>query len=155
MRLVQVVNVTRGAVLGARVEVADRWWLRARGLLGRPPLVPGEGLLSIPCRRLWLRGAPRPLDAVFLAPGGEVVAVYPALAPGARTRRHARAHCALLLPAGALGRSGTREGDVVAWSEWAGAFPRRAAWTPPRVRRLALGTGRVRPPAGVLTRERG
>ncbi len=154
MTLVQVLNVTRGSVLGARIEVADRWWLRLRGLYGRPPLVPGEGVLSLPCSRVRVRGASRPVDVALLAGDGEVLAVYHSLAPGGVTRRHPRARCALLLPAGMLRGSGTREGDLVAWSEWAAAFGRRLARPGARVHRLAFGAGRSLPPAGVVTRSR-
>lgn len=154
MTLVQVLNVTRGSVLGARVEVADRWWLRLRGLYGRPPLVPGEGVLSLPCSRLWVRGASRPVDVALLAGDGEVVAVYHSLPPGGRTREHRRARAALVLPAGMLRGSGTREGDLVAWSEWAAAFARRRVRPRARVHRLAFGTGRSLPPAGVVARSR-
>jgi uncharacterized membrane protein (UPF0127 family) len=154
MTLVQVLNVTRGSVLGARVEVADRWWLRLRGLYGRPPLVPGEGLLSLPCSRVRVRGASRPVDVALLAGDGEVVAVYHSLPPGGYTHRHARARSALLLPAGMLRGSGTREGDLVAWSEWTAAFARWRARPRARVHRLAFGAGRSLPPGGVVTRSR-
>ncbi|HEX2190225.1 MAG TPA: DUF192 domain-containing protein [Longimicrobiaceae bacterium] len=147
MRLVQVLNVTRGSVLGARVEVADRWWLRLRGLHGRPPLVPGEGLLVVPCSRVRPRGARRPVDVLLLAGGGEVVALYPSLPPGGRTAPHPGARCALLLAAGTLQGSGTREGDLVAWSEWAAAFARWRSRPRARVQRLAFGAGRSLPPA--------
>lgn len=154
MTLVQVMNVTRGSVLGARVEVADRWWLRLRGLHGRPALVPGEGLLSLPCSRVRLRGTRRAVDVALLAGDGEVVAVYHSLPPGGVTNRYSRARCALLLPAGMLRGSGTREGDVVAWSEWAAAFARWRTPPRPRLARLAFGTGRSLPPEGAVTRSR-
>lgn len=152
MRLVQVLNVTRGSVLGARVEVADRWWLRLRGLYGRPPLVPGEGLLAIPCSRVRPRGARRPVDVLFLAGDGQVVALYHAVPPDGGTALHPRARCALLLAAGVLAGSGTREGDLVAWSEWAAAFARWRSRPRTRVQRLAFGTGRSQAPAGAVAR---
>ena len=154
MTLVQVLNVTRGSVLGARIEVADRWWRRLRGLYGRPPLVPGEGVLSLPCSRVRVRGASRPVDVALLAGDGEVVAVYHSLPPGGSTRRHRRARCALLLPAGMLRGTETREGDLVAWSEWAAAFARWRVRPRSRVHRLAFGAGRTLPPEGVVTRSR-
>ena len=48
MKQLRVVNADRGAVLGTRVALADRWLARLRGLLGRPELEPGEGLLLVP-----------------------------------------------------------------------------------------------------------
>lgn len=113
MRLVEARNPTRGTVLGGRVQVADRWWLRLRGLLGRSGLSQGEGLLIEPCRAVHMSGMKFPIDVAFLARDGAVVALYPDLAPGARTRWHRSARRALELPAGTLAATGTREGDVI------------------------------------------
>lgn len=117
MRHLEVRNSGRGTVLGARVAVADRWWQRLRGLNGRPQLTRGEGLLLAPCRAVHMFGMSYPIDVAFLARDGRVVAVYPGLAPGARTGFHRKADRALELPAGTLGESGTREGDVLSLSE--------------------------------------
>ena len=43
MKTVQARNADRGTVLGTRIGVADRWWLRLRGLLGRPAGASGPG----------------------------------------------------------------------------------------------------------------
>jgi uncharacterized membrane protein (UPF0127 family)/tetratricopeptide (TPR) repeat protein len=110
-----VVNATRGRTLGDRVAVADRWWTRLRGLLGRPPLRPGEGLLITPCRGVHMFGMRYPLDVAFVDGAGGVVALYHALAPGRRTRMHRGAEHALELPAGVLRETETREGDTLAW----------------------------------------
>lgn len=110
-------NAERGTVLGTSVAVADRWWPRFRGLLGRDRLRAGEGLLLDPCRAVHMFGMQFPVDVAFLARDGAVVAVYPGLAPGARTGWHRRATRALELPAGTLGESGTREGDRLVLTE--------------------------------------
>jgi uncharacterized membrane protein (UPF0127 family) len=96
------------------VAVADRWWLRMRGLLGRPPLAAGEGLLLDPCRAVHMLGMTYPLDVVFIDELRRVVALYPGLAPRARTGFH-EARYALELPAGTLQRSGTSVGDTLSW----------------------------------------
>lgn len=109
-------NATRGAALGDRVYLADRWWLRLRGLLGRPPLRPGEGMLLTPCGSVHMHGMRYPLDVAVLSPEGEVVAAYPALPPGGRTRWHRGARHTLELPAGVLAATGTAVGDRLAWA---------------------------------------
>ena len=113
MRYLRAVNRARRSVLGTRVGVADRWWLRLRGLYGRPPLAEGEGLLLRPCPAVHMVGMSYPLDVAFLDRGGTVIAVYPGLAPGARTRWHGRTAEALELPAGVLAASGTVRGDTI------------------------------------------
>jgi uncharacterized membrane protein (UPF0127 family) len=57
-----------------------------------------------------------PLDVAFLDVGGAVVASYPSLQPGSRTRWHRHAMHALELPAGTLAESGTVVGDTLVWS---------------------------------------
>jgi uncharacterized membrane protein (UPF0127 family) len=112
MRRVRAAN-GRGRLLGDRIGVADRWWLRLRGLLGRPGLARGEGLLLDPCRAVHMLGMRFPLDVAFLDASGAVVAVYHALAPGARTSWHRAAAAALELPAGTLQASETGVGDMI------------------------------------------
>ena len=113
MRLVEARNADRGTVLGARVELADRWWLRLRGLSGRTSLGPDEGLLLDPCRAVHMFGMHFSIDVAFLARDGSVVALYPSLAPGARTPYHRAARSALELPAGTLAATGTMPGDRI------------------------------------------
>ncbi|HKP48867.1 MAG TPA: DUF192 domain-containing protein [Gemmatimonadales bacterium] len=116
MRLLRVVNTRDDRELGGRVLLANRWLTRLRGMLARPAPLPGEGLLLSPCRSVHMFGMRYPLDVAFLDDRGGVVASYPALAPGARTRWHRQAVHALELPAGTLESSGTRVGDVLIWS---------------------------------------
>ncbi|MBV9774768.1 MAG: DUF192 domain-containing protein [Gemmatimonadetes bacterium] len=113
MKQVQVVNTTRGSTLGTRVGLADRWWLRLRGLLGRPALAPGEGMLLTPCSGVHMVGMTYPIDVAFLDRAGAVVALYHGLAPRARSGWHPDARDALELPEGTLRSSGTLPGDLL------------------------------------------
>ena len=106
-----IANRANGAVLGDRIGVAERWWQRLRGLLGRPPLRAGEGLLLTPCQAIHMAGMKYPLDVVFLDQQSTVVAVYPRISPGGRTRWHESVRSALELPVGTLAATGTQVGD--------------------------------------------
>jgi len=116
MRLLRVVNTRHNRELGARIELADSWFARLRGMLGRPAPVPGEGLLLTPCQSVHMYGMTFSLDVAFLDAEGAVVATYRSLSPGSRTRRHGNAVHALELPAGTLDDSGTVIGDILVWS---------------------------------------
>lgn len=116
MQYITVTNATRGTTLGTRVGIADRWWSRARGLLGRGPLADGEGLFLAPCRAVHMWGMRFPLDIVFVDERGAVVALYHGLRPGRRSHWHGDAHAAVELPSGTLEASGTEEGDALDWS---------------------------------------
>lgn len=113
MRVVRVTNRTRDVLLGTSVGVADRWWLRLRGLLGRSGLGEGEGLLLRPCKAVHMAGMAFPLDVGFLDADGRLIALYPALPPRASTRWHRRARQALELPAGTFAATGSDLGDLV------------------------------------------
>jgi uncharacterized membrane protein (UPF0127 family) len=104
-------------VLGKRIALADRWWYRLRGLIGRSELEVGEGLVLRPCRAVHMAWMSFPLDIVFLDSRGRVVATYHGLPPGARTRWHSEALDALELPAGTLVRTGTVNGDMIVYTE--------------------------------------
>ena len=120
-------NLDRDADLGTSVGLADGWWSRGRGLLGRRSLAAGEGLLLTPCRSIHMFGMRFPLDVAFLDREGTVVETYPGLAPGRRTRWHRTARHVLELPVGTLAATGTGCGDRITWT----SDPARATSDPP------------------------
>lgn len=61
--------------------VANTYFARARGLLGRDTLPAGEGLLIDPCDAIHTLAMRFAIDAVFLDPAGRVTRIYRALAP--------------------------------------------------------------------------
>jgi uncharacterized membrane protein (UPF0127 family) len=121
MRLLRVVNTRLDRDLGTRIQLADRWPARLRGMLGRPAPARGEGLLLTPCTSVHMYGMRFPLDVAFLDKSGAIVAMYHSLAPGSRTGWHRNAVHALELPSGTLQESGTTVGDVLTWSTSVGS----------------------------------
>ncbi len=115
MQCVKVINKTRDSVLGSRVSIADRWWARMRGFVGRPAPATGEGILLSPCRAVHLIGVSYPLDVIFVDRHGKVVALYRGLEPGRRTSYHLGAEYALEVPAGTVAATHTRETDLLTW----------------------------------------
>lgn len=115
MKSVTVRNETRGCDLGDSIGLADGWWSRLRGLVGRGPLDPGGGLLLVPSRGVHMFGMRYPLDVAMLDGDREVVALYRGLAPGARTKWHGEARAALEVPDGVLAETNTQLGDRISW----------------------------------------
>ncbi len=109
----QAVNRTRDAVLAARGIVASSAWARMRGLLGRPPLEPGEGMLLRGEKAIHTIGMSYPIDVVFLDREGKVVHLQHAVAPLRLSPFVLKATDVLELPAGTLERTGTRLGDRI------------------------------------------
>ena len=108
-----VENVTRGTVLSARCAVADGFWSRGIGLLGRDALADGEGLLvtrTATITMLFMRFA---IDAVFIDRAGRVLRVASRLRPWVPVSSAWGANAVIELPAGMAERTGTQAGDVL------------------------------------------
>ncbi len=110
---VRVVNRTRDAVLGERVERATTPWTRLVGLLGRAGLEAGGGMWLEPCDSIHMLFMRFPLDVVFVDAEGAVVDVVEGLRPWRATWPRAGARATLELPVGAVARTGTRAGDIL------------------------------------------
>jgi uncharacterized membrane protein (UPF0127 family) len=123
VKTVRIVNVSRGSVLGDRVRVADTWAGRLRGLLGRPALAPGEGLIIAPCRVVHTFGMRYPIDVVYVARDGQVVLVHDGMQPGRRGRWVRAAAWVLELPAGTARATGVAVGDRLALVPTENFFP--------------------------------
>ena len=112
MKRVVVRNISRADIdLGSRVVLANTVWTRLKGLLGAPPLQPGEGMLLEPCQAVHMYGMKQSLDVAFLGGEGQVIALYHDLRPGQRSKYHGKARRALELPVGTLSETGTLVGD--------------------------------------------
>ncbi len=109
----RLVNVTRGAVLATHTELAERARARMKGLLGRDGLPEGAALVIKPCTSIHTFFMRFPIDVLFLDQSGLVLRAIEHMRPWRLSRIYPRAACVAELPAGALGKSGTREGDRV------------------------------------------
>ena len=99
-------------MLAERVGVADRFWSRLRGLIGRPPLESGEALLIEPCDGVHTFFMTYALDLLFLDESDRVVVALYGMKPWRTTRRY-RARKVLELPAGTLAGIGVEAGDEI------------------------------------------
>lgn len=87
---------------------------RVRGLLGRPPLAPDEGLLLDPCRAVHTAGMRYPLDLAFLDRAWRVARLVVALPPW-RVAACLAAAMTLELAPGSVAVLGLRAGEVLEW----------------------------------------
>lgn len=116
MNEIRVVHDGSGIRVGSRVAVADSWWSRCRGLLARPPLRNGEGLLLFGCGSVHTVGMTYPIDVAFLDAEGRVVRSIEHLAPWRVGLGGAEAVHTLELPAGRLDGTSTVPGVRLTWS---------------------------------------
>lgn len=61
-----LIHLDSKAIVARDVYFADNYWLRLRGLMGRPPLQAGAALWIKPCQQVHTSFMPVPLDLVFL-----------------------------------------------------------------------------------------
>ncbi len=117
-------NLTRGTVLAADLEIAESFWARFKGLMGRRSLPAGQAL--------WLTGngihmffMRFPIDAVFLgrpmADGDRrVVSIHRRVRPWIGIVPLVRGADGMLeLPVGTIDASATQRGDTLRLAEGA------------------------------------
>lgn len=106
------VRTAEGVLVCERCEIPETAFGRARGLLGRDGLDPGEGMLIDRAGSVHMFFMRFPIDVVFLDRDRKVVGVRHGLRPW-RVAGARRAVAALELPAGAAAEAGIGEGDVL------------------------------------------
>ena len=111
MKRVAILNRTRETVLGERVSVASTSLRRMVGLLGKPHLDPGAGLLIVPSQAIHTVAMHFAIDVIFLDRGWRVVSLRRAMLPFRVTGLHWKARGVLELPSGVIGETSTAVGD--------------------------------------------
>jgi len=111
MRKVRVVNLTRDIILLREAEVADTFWLRFRGLLGRPFLLSGTGLIIKPCKAVHTVGMKFPIDVAFVDGGNRICHIIGEMAAFRFSSTIKEAAYVIEAPAGTFRSMGTVVGD--------------------------------------------
>lgn len=109
----RVHNLTRGADLAERCGEARGFFARGKGLMGRPGLAPGEGLLIDPCSSVHSFFMRFPIDVVFVDRAHRVVGLTEAMSPNRPFAGAWGARYVVELPAGTVAATGTRVGDAL------------------------------------------
>jgi uncharacterized membrane protein (UPF0127 family) len=111
VHLVRVVNRTRGSVLAERAELADNYWTRFVGLMGRRELRPGSGLVLRPGGGIHMWFMRIPLDVIHVDKHDRVTHVLRSIKPWRFGPLFVGNKCAIELPVGAA--DGTQVGDQI------------------------------------------
>jgi len=112
-RLAYVYNQTREIFLATEVTVANNYFLRLVGLLGKTArwAQPGKGLWIVPCHGVHTLGMMFPIDLIFLDREKRVIHIEEYVRPFRVSKVIRKAVSVLELPVHTIYRSGTREGD--------------------------------------------
>src|ERR1019366_2546119 len=111
MKRVAILNRTRETVLGERVSVASTSLRRMVGLLGKPRLDPGAGLLIMPSQAIHTVAMHFAIDVIFRDREGRVLSWRRPMPPLRISGLHWNARCVLELPAGVIAETSTAVGD--------------------------------------------
>lgn len=109
----RILNLTRNSVLAEKAVIADNFFSRLQGLLGKDGLVPGEGLILKPCDSIHTFFMRFVIDAAFVDKNNRVVRLYHSLKPWRLSGVFPRAAFCIELPARTLQFSFTQEGDKI------------------------------------------
>lgn len=113
MTFVRLTNQRTQTQIAEKVCLADTFWLRLLGLLGRPKLQPGEGLWLIPCKQVHMHGMKYPLSVWFLDCEGKVCHILDDIKPGESSPYRKEARTVLEFPAGWGEHMGIQIGDLL------------------------------------------
>lgn len=111
MRRVRVTNRTRGEVLADSAELADNYWTRFMGLMGRRELPAGSGLVLKPGGGIHMWFMRIPLDVIHVDKADRVTHVLRGIKPWRFGPLFVGGKVAIELPVGAA--AGTQVGDQI------------------------------------------
>ncbi len=115
-REVEIVNLTKSAVVGTRIRIADKAFARLVGLLGTNNLGPGCGLLIEPSSGIHTFGMRFAIDVVSLDAKMRVLGTWEKLGPGRIAAIHWRTRKVLELPTGTIRTSRIEPKDQLGFS---------------------------------------
>lgn len=102
-----------GDIIVGTIEVADRWYQRMRGLLGRSQLESDRGMHITPCNGIHTFFMKFPLDLIFLNRSLEVVKIEKNVVPGRTVAGGVGAWSVVELAGGTLTNGELTVGDKV------------------------------------------
>ena len=105
MRKVKITNAASGLVVGTDISVADGSLTRLVGLMGKPGLEPGHGLLITPSSGVHTFGMRFPIDVVGLSADMVVIGLWPELKPYRLSGISLKIKSVLELPPGQIAAS--------------------------------------------------
>lgn len=109
----RILNQTRDRLLAGQGELANAFWSRGRGLMGRSALPEGYALVIYPEWSIHTFFMRIPIDVLFVGRDHRVVGLREAMPPSRPFAGVApwRGHYVIEMPAGVIAATGTRVGD--------------------------------------------
>ncbi len=113
----KVYNETKENWLMETGQLADHFWSRFLGLMGRRTLAEGEGLIIVPTNAIHCFFMRFPIDVVYADRQHRVVAIDHDLKPWRIGKPRRAAHYVIELPSGRATAMNVEEGDRLRWDK--------------------------------------
>jgi len=113
----RIKNLTSQISLASNCEIADNFYTRFKGLIGRRSFPEGCGMLIRPCNSIHMFFMKFPLDIVFVDKTNTVVSVLENIKPWQISPIVRNAYYTIELPVGTITGSSTKPGDKLLLSE--------------------------------------
>ncbi len=110
MQVLQIINEGSGEIIASHCYLADSFFTRFKGLLGRKQMSEGEGLLIKPCSSVHTLGMKMIIDVVFISSDNQVLHIIEEMEPGKLSPIIKNSSLVLELPPGQVRRSGLKVG---------------------------------------------
>lgn len=108
-----IINQSKNRVLAEDAMIANTFFARIKGLLGRKNFEPGQALILKPCDSIHTFFMRFPIDILFVGKDNKVIKAISSLKPFRLTAIYFNATFALELPAGTIQSSSTCRGDLI------------------------------------------
>jgi uncharacterized membrane protein (UPF0127 family) len=109
----RIINHTQNTVLSEQADLADTFWSRLRGLLGRASLLDGKALIITRCNSIHMFFMRFSIDVVFIDKNNVVVGLLERIPPNSISPVFWRSSKAIELPTGKIASTKTRINDKV------------------------------------------
>lgn len=113
MKTVQILNVSKGAVIAEEAHLATSLGQRMKGLLGRDSLSFNEALILKPCSSIHTFFMRFAIDVLFLDRNMRIIKILQNMPPCRLSPIVWASKMVIELPAGKLNQTNTRLGDIV------------------------------------------
>jgi uncharacterized protein len=111
MKKTAVIRATDNSTVFQEVEVADNFLTRLKGLLGRPGLESGQGILLCPANSIHTIGMKFSIDIAFIDKTGTVLKIIENMPPGRFSPIFFKSACVLETAAGELKKARLKADD--------------------------------------------
>ena len=102
MKLASITRIEDGRAIAEKATIADTCLQRTVGLIGSPPLIPGEAMLITKCSMIHMCLMNYPIDAIFCDSSNKIVGLVKKLKPWRFSRWFPNASYVIEITAGEI-----------------------------------------------------